>query len=219
MNILYKLERKYGRLAIPNLMVIIVIATAFVYTMELIYPDLGVTELMCLNTRLILRGQVWRLVTFIFIPPAASPLFMVFSLYFYYLIGTTLEKEWGSFVFGAYYFIGVVAIIIASFITGAVGSNTYLNYSLFFAFAVLYPDYEVIVFFVLPVKIKFLAILDAAMFAIMLIIGSVGIKMSVIASLLNLALFFGKDFINWIKRQIEYRKTRQNFRNQTRQWR
>ncbi len=87
--------------------------------------------------------------------------FIAFSLYFYYLIGTALEREWGSFWFDVYYFCGAIGTVIAGFITGS-ATNYYLNMSLFFAFAALYPNFQVLLFFFIPIKIKWLAYVDAA---------------------------------------------------------
>lgn len=209
---LYKIERKLGKFAIPNLMLGIVVLMFAVYVGEILFPQLNIVDMLSLDSSLVLQGQVWRLVTFLIIPPGSSIFFILFSLYFYYLIGNTLENQWGAFKFNVYYLIGTIGIIIASFIIGY-GTNVYLNYSLFFAFAVLYPDFELLLFFFIPIKIKYLAIIDAVFFAISFILGDLTVKISIIVSLINFLIFFGPDFIKKIKSDLSYRKTRRNFRS------
>ncbi len=221
MNWLYKLERKFGRFCIPNLMLIIIVGQFAVFAADLIMPDMGISSWIYLSRDLVLQGQVWRLLTFIFLPPSSSPVWIIISLYFYYMIGGALENEWGSFKFNVYYLVGMLGIIIGAFITGY-GSNYYLNMSLFFAFAILWPNHEFLIFFVLPVKVKYLAILDAVLFIISLInalaIRDWGTFASIIASLLNLILFFGGDAIRSIKQQQGYAQTRKNWRSQMNDW-
>ncbi len=170
MNWLDKLERKYGRLGIPNLMLYIVTTMLFVAIFDIVL-GIPLSGYFALNRALVMRGQVWRLLTFIFIPPSSSVLTLVLGLYFYYFIGRTLEKVWGTFRFNVYYLFGVLGCMIAGLITGY-GSNDYLNLSLFLAFAYLFPNHEVLLFFFIPIKMKYLAYLDWALFAISLIFGS-----------------------------------------------
>src|SRR5690554_5027037 len=129
MNWINKLERKFGRYAIPNLMYYIIGGTAAVYILQTILRFPLIYHLAFIP-ELIMRGQVWRVITFIFIPPASSMIFIFFVLYFYYMIGSTLENEWGSFKFNLYYLFGMIGTIIAAFITGF-GTSVYLNLSLF----------------------------------------------------------------------------------------
>ncbi len=221
MNWLYRLERRFGRFAIQNLMFIIVIGQFAVFVTDLIMPDLQLSGLLYLNRDLVLQGQVWRLITFIFLPPSSSALWIVLSLYFYYMIGGALENEWGAFKFNVYYLIGMIGIIIGAFITGY-GANAYLNLSMFFAFAILWPNFEVMLFWVIPVKIKYLAVLDGVIFVISIVSAlaarSWGTFASIIASLLNLLLFFGGDVIRSIKRERGYAQTRKNWRSQMNDW-
>jgi len=122
---------------------------------------------------LILRGEVWRLVTWIFLPnPGANNIFFfAITLYFYYFIGSTLEQEWGTPKFTIFYLFGIVLHIIYGFVMWAVVGHhqtlimpMFLNLSMFFAFAVLFPDHTVRLFFFIPIKIKWLALLNAALF-------------------------------------------------------
>ena len=163
---LEKLRRRLGRFGIPNLMLIIVGAMAIVFVMDfavMAASGRSLSSVLAFDRAMIFRGQVWRIFTFLFIPPSSSLLFAALTLYFYWLIGSTLENQWGSFGFTLYYLLGVVGAIVCGFISGY-ATNYYLNMSLFFAFAMLYPDYRVLLFFFIPVKMKWLAAVDAALF-------------------------------------------------------
>lgn len=212
MNWLYKLERKFGRYGIPDLMRNIVICMAFVYIADMAMVNVDLIGKFSLDMAMVMRGEVWRLITFLFIPPESSVMFIVFALYFYYMIGSALENEWGTFIFNAYYFIGVIGCILTALITGY-ASSTFLNLSLFFAFAILFPDFELMLFFVIPIKIKYLAILDAVIYVISFVGGSISTKITIVLCLANLAIFFGRDFIRRVKQENSYRKTRRNFRS------
>ena len=137
MKLLDRWSYKYGRYAIENLMIYIVIGMAIVFASDfLLLPQIGVSlsSLLAFDRAAILSGQIWRIVTFIFIPPDSSMLFILFSLYFYWLTGGGLESAWGAFKFNIYYLVGILGTIIAGMLTGY-ATNYYLNMSLFFAFA------------------------------------------------------------------------------------
>ncbi len=212
-NKLRQWQLKYGRYAPQNLMMYVVGAMALVYIADYILaPTVGfsLSRLFMFTRSEVLSGQIWRVFTFTFLPPNANLFFIVFSLYFYYLIGSSLEREWGSFWFDVYYFCGIIGTIIAGFITGS-ATNYYLNMSLFFAFAALYPNFQVLLFFFIPVKIKWLAWLDAALFLVNFIVGSWSVRAAIIASLLNFFLFFGPSFFRGIRDAIRTRRRRAQF--------
>jgi len=216
-GLLWKLERKIGKLAIKNLMTYIVITMAVVFAVDLLMQNFHLSSHLYFFTPLILAGEVWRVITFIFLPPSASLIFIIFSLYFYYMIGSALENEWGTFKFNVYYFCGVLASIAAGFIMHAawgIGfmSNFYLNMSLFFAFAILYPNFQVRLFLILPIKVKWLALLNVAFFTYSLIMGDMFSRIAILVSLANLALFFGKDLFRTIERWHRKNKWRRNMR-------
>ncbi|MBQ8510375.1 MAG: hypothetical protein IJ493_10770 [Clostridia bacterium] len=207
-------QRKLGRFAIPNLMLILVGAMAIVFVMDmLITPVTGhsLQEVLYFDRALIMQGQVWRIVTFLFLPPSSSMIFIIFSLYFYWHIGSTLENQWGSFGFTAYYILGAVGAIIAGFITGY-ATNTYLNLSLFFAFALLFPDYEILLFFFIPVKMKWLAVLDAVGFLMSFVYESWAGRLALIMAVINVFIFFTPNFIDWCKSLYRRWKWKQNFK-------
>ena len=212
-NINFNLERKLRRYAINDLMKYVVFGQGILYALMMVMPTLGyrLYRLMTLTRSGLFSGQIWRLVTFIFVPPSSSPVFVIFSLYFYYMIGMSLERRWGKVKFNLYYFIGMLAAIIACLLTGYAG-NTFLNLSLFFAFAAMFPEEEVLVFMILPIKMKYLAVLDAAIYAYQFLVGSASTKITIVLCLANVFLFLGGDLINMIRRESRYWKTRRNFR-------
>ena len=207
-----RISYKFRNICIPNLMLYIVIAMAGVFVVELFVPTMPLSLYLFFDRDLIFAGQWWRIITWIFIPTSSSIVWIIFSLYFYYLIGSGLEQRWGSFKFNLYYLVGVIATIIGGFIVGTTG-NTYLNLSLFFAFAVLYPDYQLMIFFFLPIKVKWLELVDLLLFIVSFIFTNWAGRVAIIASMLNFILFFYEDFGKFIKNQIYYFKHRNKYKN------
>lgn len=209
-NWLDRLAYKLRRFAIPSLMKYIVISMGAVFVMDLLFAG-RLSALLVFSRTAIMAGQVWRLLSFIFIPIASSPLFIVFVLYFYWMIGEALEREWSVAKFNLFYLTGVVGTIIAGLIMGF-ATNHYLNMSLFFAFAILYPNVELRLFFILPVKVKWLAWINAAYFAWQLIVSTWPMRVALLVSLANIALFFWPDLMNRIKNAQRRRQWRSHFR-------
>lgn len=204
--------RNFG---IPNLMNYVVGGMVVVFLLDLLAPGVGVSYYLFLDMGLVGQGQLWRLVSFIFLPTTSSPLWMIFSAYFYWTIGSALERQWGTARFTLYYLVGILGSILAACLTGY-ATNDFLNLSMFFAFAALYPDFELMLFFFLPVKIKYLALLDAALYTWQLIVGSWSTRAAILFSLLNLILFVGGDLVTTLRRESAYWKTRRNFRKSMR---
>lgn len=214
MNWMDRLERKLGRYAIPHVMYFVTGIMLAVFVADLVLGG-QVSPMLAFHRGLFLRGQVWRLVTFIFLPPSTSVLWILFSLYFYCFIGNSLEAAWGTFRFNLFYLCGIVGSILAGFATGY-GVNHFLNMSLFFAYAAVYPENQLMLFFFLPIKVKWLAALDAVYFIYMFIVGGWPARVSILFSLLNIWIFFGGDFFRNLKQQAGYWKTRQQFRKNNR---
>lgn len=176
MNWFAKFEKKFSKYAIKNLMFYIIVLYAIGFVMNTFFNGLY-DAYFSLDFAMIFKGQVWRLVTFILQPPSNSIIFVVFVLYFYYLIGSVLERIWGSFRFNVYFFTGVILNILASLIIYIIWglsfklSTNYINLALFMAFAMEQPDMEVLLFFIIPIKIKWMAILDAVIFGITIVFG------------------------------------------------
>ena len=182
-------------------------------------PGLGIWSKLSLYMPAVLQGEVWRLITFIFVPSASTPISLLLTLYLMWLIGHTLEQSWGDFRFNVYYLLGVLGAILAAVITGW-GTTYYLNLSLFFAFAMLYPEMRLLLFFIIPVKIKWLALFAGALCLFSLVFGGWAERLSVLFSLLNFLLFFGGDFWRTARQELRYAKNRRAWRNANRNnWR
>lgn len=201
MKLFDKMERKLGRFAIENIMLYIVALQAAVFLVDYTTTNGRLAELLILDPTYVFQGQVWRLITFVFVPQSSNLFFEFFALSFYYFVAQGLEKAWGSFKFNAFYFIGIVGTVLGCFISNYLGgfvngTGTYLNLSLFIAFAVLYPEEIIMIYFFIPVKIKYLAMLDGAMFAYVIFTADIPVKIAAVVALLNLVLFFGKSTIS-----------------------
>ena len=198
MRLLDKLEQKIGWLAIPNLMLYILAGNAIVYVMQMMF-SLDLVSVLAFNRDAILAGQVWRLISFVFIPPAAfsggmwSILMAALVIFFYYSIGRQLEYAMGSFAFTMYYLLGMLGVIVAGSIFGGSISGVYLNTSLFFAYALYFPDEMILFMFFIPIKIKYIAYFSGAMLALQFVLTSLIGKILIITGLLNFLLFFGKS--------------------------
>ncbi len=214
MNWMDRLERKLGRFAVPHVMVFVTGIMLAVSAGDLLFGG-RVSAMLAFSRALILRGQVWRLFTFIFLPPSTSILWIVFSLYFYCLMGSALESAWGTFRFNLFYLCGILGCILAGFLTGY-GMNHFLNMSLFFAYAAVYPENQLMLFFILPIKVKWLALVDVLYFLWMFIVGGWPSRVAILLALVNIWLFFGGDFFRHIRQQAGYWKTRQQFRRNNR---
>lgn len=178
MKWLDRMERKYRKYAIPNLMYYIIILYALGFVVEVAAPNLYV-QYLALDAAAILRGEVWRIFTFIIQPPTGSFIFIFFSLYLYYMIGKMLEYQWGAFKFNLYFFSGLILHVLACIaiylVTGYNLSygTMYLNMSLFFAFAALFPDVQFLLFFIIPIKCKYLGYANGLYFIITIVAGFV----------------------------------------------
>ena len=176
MKWLDKLERKYGKYAIPNLMYYVIILYIVGFVINIVAPELY-TEYLALDAQAILHGQIWRIFTFIIQPPNSNYFFILFALYLYYMIGKTLEYMWGAFRFNLYFFSGMLLHVIACLLIYLIfGMNFqmgsfYLNMSLFFVYVALFPDAEFLLFFIIPIKAKWLGIIEGAYFAITIAAG------------------------------------------------
>ena len=151
---------------IPNLMLYVVIGNVVLGLLSN-FSNGNFLSFFSYTLSGLLHGQVWRLVTFVLIPESTSPFYLLITCYFYYWIGSTLERQWGTAKFTTYYLSGMLLTVlgasIVSLITGysipVYGAN-YVNFAMFMAFALLYPDAQVLLFFVFPIRMKWLAYID-----------------------------------------------------------
>ena len=193
----------HPRFGIPNLMRYIVAANAAIYLLSIFDRSGLLLQFLAMDARAVLHGQIWRLVTYVLIP-SNDGFWLVISLFFYYWLGQTLEQMWGATKFTIYYLSGTLLTalwtIIAYFIDGfsvPLYSAAYINSALFFAYALTYPDTMVRIFFIIPVKMKWLAILEGVLYAISVVraalLGLWGIALLPVVAMLNLAVYFSPD--------------------------
>jgi len=197
--------QKHRNFGIPKLMLYIVIVSAVVF----LVGSSEMTGFLLFWPPDILQGQVWRLFTWIFIPINNNPFFALLMLYFYYFIGTTLEREWGTAKFTIYYISGIILNIIYGFIMvyvfrlPVILSAGFINLSMFFAFAVLFPDYTVRLFLIIPIKVKWLAIVNAGFFVFSMISdilsGHLAMAFLPLIALLNFIIYCGDDLLSYIR--------------------
>ncbi len=198
---------RWFRPEVEGLPLILVSSHALVALFELARP--GLTPSLWLVPGAVYAGEFWRLLTFLFVPPALSPLFLLFWLYLFYVYADALETEWGAPRFTAFYLLGA-ALTAAAGLWPAPGlvPNVYLNASLFLAFAWLFPDFELLLFFVLPLKVKYLGYGTAAWMAWRFVAGDVLTRLAVAAALANFLLLLGPDLWERSKGWWELRRHR-----------
>ena len=164
MDFLTKLERKYGKFAIPNLTVILIVGFVFGYIIEIVQPD--ALSLINLNPAKIMHGQIYRLITWVIMPPSGASLLVIITLMFYYSVGRTLENAWGDFRYTLYILSGIIftdiGVVVTYLVMRLAGqaelavffaeySNTstyYLCMSMFLAYAFMFPDMQVFFTFI-----------------------------------------------------------------------
>lgn len=230
-----KLERKFGKYAINNLPLILILCYGVGYIIKVI--NLGFLDYLTLNPYAIIHGQVWRILTWIIVPPNESNIFFVLiMLFFYYSIGTSLERTWGTFRYNVYMLSGILFTVLGAFAlmgycnvfdstrlfimtpeiyysqVALFFSTYYINMSIFLAYAATFPNAMVLMFFIIPVKVKWLGIIYGVLIGIQFLGGSVYVKFAIIASLLNFLVFWltslksrGRSPIQ-MKRQQEFKR-------------
>lgn len=204
MNWLDKLEKKLGRYAIPNLTVYLLAGYIIGFGVYSLAPSL--LNWLTLEPIYIMRGQVWRIISWVLIPPTGSLFSLLILVLLYYSLGTALERTWGTFRYNVYIFSGILFTVIAVFVLygifylvygveipvssfGLVSTN-YINMSIFLAFATIYPDMEVMLYFILPIKMKWMGLVYAVMVLYNFFTGEIVTKVIIGASLLNFVIFF-----------------------------
>ena len=234
-------EKKFGKYAIQNLSLVLIICYGVGYIFQWTYPSM--LSYLYLNPyEIVFHGQVWRLFTWLIVPPSSFDIFTLLMLYFYYSLGTTLERTWGTYRYNVYIFSGVLFTILGAFLLfaytamfknssataatlwvlwgdfggyslAALFSTFYVNMSIFLAFASTYPNMQVLMFFLIPVKIKILGIIYGALLVFQFFNGSIAHKIVIAASLMNFIVFFigSRGKIHMSPRQA---KRRQEFRRE-----
>lgn len=229
-------ERKFGKYAIKNISLMLIMCYAVGYLINIINPNF--LSYLTLNPYEILHGQIWRILTWIIIPPETSNLFFVLiMLYFYYSIGTTLERTWSTYRYNVYLLSGMLFTVLGSFllmlycylfngdlitmlgakqffaIVSLFFSTYYVNMSIFLAFSATFPEAQVLLMFIIPIKVKWLGIAYGALLVLEFIMGSVYSRFVMAASLLNFGVFWltSKRHIHMSPKQV---KRRQEFKRE-----
>lgn len=250
----YKMEYKYGKYAIRNLPLILIICYGIGYVLEI--TNTGLVDYLALNPYHILHGQIWRLVTWVLIPPEGLSFWTIIMLYFYYSVGKDLENTWGSFRFNIYVFSGMIFTILGSFVLYGIAwvqfadvieslgaetvfteyasiqrlteygmetvnlpstwflyiSTYYINLGLLLAFAATYPNVQVMLMGILPIRVKVLGILYGVIMLYNFVLGDMAGRVVILASLLNFIIFFfstrgyARVSPGEIKRKQDYRR-------------
>jgi membrane associated rhomboid family serine protease len=193
-KLIARMERRLGRYAPEGITLWIVGISGALHLLVYARPD--VARLLWLDPDAVLHGEVWRIVTFLFAPTGpvsmTGLIWTAFGLLFLYTMGTSLEAQWGSFRFDLFFFLGALATLAVCFLVGPV-SGTYVAEALLLAFAVEFPDYEVLLI-ILPVKVKYLGALSGGLMVYALIVGDVATRFGVAVALGDFLLFSGPAF-------------------------
>ncbi len=192
MSRLNAIERRLAPFAIPNLTLYLVIGQTFVYLTSM----LGLLDVRYLLfvPALVVHGEWWRIFSFVFVPPPAHWLFIAFALYLLYLFGSALEQAWGALRYNLFLFTGYLLTVAFAFVTpGALATNIFIGGAIFLAFAWMNPDFTMLVFFILPVKIKWMALIAWVGYAYTFFTGGLAAKLGVVAAVGNFLIFFGKE--------------------------
>ncbi len=221
-----KFEKKFGKYAIQNITLILILCYVVGYVVRLVNPSF--LYYLTLDPYKILQGQIWRLVTWLIVPPSSLDPFTIIMLFFYYNIGTTLERTWGTFRYNVFLVSGMLFTIVGSFLcmgymylflpayanemnfmlNSMAFSTYYINLSIFLAFAITYPDMQVLLMFVIPVKVKWMGILDVVLLAYEFIAsGNPFIRFAIAASMINVVVFYfsTKSLFHMTPKQIKRR--------------
>lgn len=220
----------HPRFGIPNLIYFLIGGNVLVYLLDYVsYSRVAVSSLLAFDRSLILQGQVWRMFTFLFTSWGQGLFFFLLAMYFLWFIGTSLEREWGSGKFTLYYLLGWVLSLISGMITGY-ASSSYLDMTLFLAFATLFPDVQFLLFFIIPIKAKWLAWADGVLLALglmrSLLVLDWGGVLAVVIAVLNYLLFFWPELSHQVRRMrgranysrqsnvIQFKKAARDFKRQ-----
>ena len=212
-----KFCRKHRRFGIPRLMMYVVAISAVVFVLDMMDRSMTLRLFMIFHPDAILQGEAWRIITWVFLPVRSELILAAIMLYFYYFVGTSLEREWGTPKFTIYYVFGILLNIIYGFVlryalnispnnfllislASPLVNPIYLNMSLFFAFAVLFPDHTIRLFFIIPIKVKWLGLINGAFFAYSIISqlldGNYILAFLPLVALLNFFLICGGDLLS-----------------------
>ena len=209
-----QLESRLRRWAIPNPTAIIIAGQVVLYLLQMSRggnADVDPFAMIYLDPGRVLQGEIWRLVTFAFVPPQMALIWAIFGWLIFYFFGTTLESSWGTYRYNVFLGIGLLANIGAAFFAWSMGAltiadNGFLYGTVFLAFARLYPDYVINLFLILPIRVKWLALVAWIAYGFRFVVGSWMDRMLIIASIANYLVFFGREHVRDLN-QSQRRRT------------
>lgn len=219
----YKLRRFFRTFAIENIMTYVAATMGLLYIGNM-FTNYQLIPLAEFDRGLILQGQIWRIVTFLFVPQASGMFWVLLSVYFYYYIGSSVENDWGSHELTLYLLTGYAMLLVIGFVTGYTDAS-YLYFSLFLVFAALRPREVLRIMMIIPVEAKWLAVIDAVymlyglgravpyLFIPVYRMLGAGIILSVLAAFVTFLIFFGKPIFDRIKNRIAHRNFINEMRN------
>ena len=198
MPLLDKLERRFSRFTFPYLLQCLIFGQVLVFIAiqaQLVFP-----LQLVMNAPAVMAGEFWRMFTFMVVPLNMNFFWFLLGAYVTYLIGGSLEREWGEFRFGLYVGLGWLATVLISWIVPAAPiTNGFIMGSLTLAFARLYPDVEFRIMLLFPVKVKYIGYFTWGIYALALFTQPLFIKLQVLAGVLPFFVFFGKELVFMIK--------------------
>lgn len=194
-------DRRLRWLAVPHVTITLIFFQSVAWLLMQQRPELFL-QLVLFRDAVIQHGEWWRLISFVFLPPTANALFLFFALYFFYLMGTALEAQWGTVRYNLYLLISYAATVAVTMLLPAngIGTNAYMMGSVFLAFAYLYPDFQILLFFILPIRVKWIALVTWLGFAWVILVGSWLARLLTLAAVLNFLLFFGVEVLRTARR-------------------
>lgn len=218
-----RFSNKHRNFGLENLMAYVSLSMVIVFVTDFFFRDLNIISYLELYRANLLQGQVWRLVSFAFVPSTSSLFWITISAFFYYFIGRELEIAWGKSTFTLYYIMGMLSAIIASLLTGY-ANNAYLNTSLVLAYAFLFPNAQFTIYFLIPIKAKYIGYVSLAWYGISIIYGiydgvAMGAWSTLVATLMalvNFFAFFGPGMFQNAKTKIKNKNRRKEFEKQLR---
>lgn len=207
MRLLDRLERKFRPYAVPNVTMIIIMGQVLLYILSRANPRM--LDRLTLIPSLVLEGEIWRLFSFCFIPPPANAIFFLIAMMLFRMMGSGLEQMWGTARYNLYLLSGYVVTVAAAFVNpDLAASNMFIVTSVYLAFAWLYPNYVLHVMFILPVQIRWLALLAWVGLIYGLITGDMQTRIFILAGIANFLLFFGRDIVQRVRskgRRIQHK--------------
>ena len=209
-----KLERRFGHLAIPQLVNGLLVGQLMAGLVVLLI-NANFTSYIVLSRAALLQGQVWRLVTFLFQPIWLGGVFGILNLLFYFWIGNALTRLWGDFRMTVFFALGMLGAWASCLLVGYATPDA-IFMSMLFAYTWLWPEQTALLFGVIPFKMKYLGWLELFFWAVNFLTGSLAVKVSLVLGLAGFLAFYGKEIIIWCKDTLAAQKRRRDWENRNR---